>query len=239
MATAEAERLTARYQRQVLRLAGLIADRLRVTALRADTRSIDGWWERISPAVRREILLGQSALAALARTYLRAHAAAEGVRLEPVVVEPNTPQVDTSLFVTGPVAFKEAMAAHADETAAVRAMATQLEGSATRLLMEGPRQTTTRTFQERRVVEGWRRVAAGRGCAFCLMLVGRGAIYSRTSVHFRSHDHCRCTGVLVYRRESEPPQVRRLQEQWREATAGLTGADAVNAWRRYVDEHGL
>ncbi|MFE2790906.1 hypothetical protein, partial [Nocardiopsis alba] len=124
-----------------------------VTAMRADASNIDSWWERISPAVRREILLGQSALSALARTYLRAHAAAEGVRLEPVAVEPNAQQIDTSLFVTGPIAFKEAMTAHADEAAAVRAMATQLEGSATRLLMEGPRQTTTRTFQERRVVE--------------------------------------------------------------------------------------
>ncbi|MFE5021674.1 hypothetical protein, partial [Streptomyces sp. NPDC056690] len=94
MATAEADRLTARYQQQVLRLARLIADRLRVTAMRADASNIDSWWERISPAVRREILLGQSALSALARTYLRAHAAAEGVRLEPVAVEPNAQQID-------------------------------------------------------------------------------------------------------------------------------------------------
>lgn len=239
MASAEAQRLTVEYQRQILRLAGLIAKRIGATARRVDVSDVDRWWDQVSPQVQREILVGQGALAQLARRYLRAHAAAEGVQLDPVLAEPNPEQVAEVMRISGPVAFKTAMSEHGSEIAATRVMATQLEGAATRMALEGPRQTTMATFRERRAVEGWRRVAAGRGCPFCLMLVSRGAVYSRTSVTFRAHGHCRCSAVLVYRREPEPPNVRRLQEQWKVATAGTSGADAVAAWRRYVAEHNL
>lgn len=231
--------MTTEYQRQLLRLAGLIAKRIGTTARRADVDDVDNWWDQVSPRVQREILVGQGALAQLARRYLRAHALAEGVQLAPVLVEANAEQVAEVLRINGPVAFKTAMTEHGSELAATRVMATQLEGAATRMVLEGPRQTTMATFRERRAVEGWRRVAAGKGCPFCLMLVGRGAVYSRTSVTFRAHGHCRCSAVLVYRREPEPPHVRRLQEQWREATAGTSGAEAVAAWRRYATEHNL
>jgi hypothetical protein len=239
MPSAEAERLTTEYQRQLLRLAGLIAKRIGVTARRVDTSDVDGWWDRVSPQVQREILLGQGALAQLARRYLRAHALAEGVQLAPVLVAANAEQVAEVLRITGPVAFKTAMSEHGSQLAATRIMATQLEGAAMRMAMEGPRQTTMRTFAERPAAEGWRRVAAGKGCPFCLMLVSRGAVYSRSSVTFRAHGHCRCSAVLVYRREPEPPHVRRLQEQWSEATTGTSGPEAVAAWRRYVQEHNL
>ncbi|WP_432159069.1 hypothetical protein [Streptomyces sp. bgisy153] len=224
----------------MLRLAELIGRRLRVTALRADTDNIDGWWNSIAPRVQQEIITGQSALSRLARDYLRAHAmAAEGIALEPVVVDPDLEQIATSLRVTGPVAFKTHMAESGSAEASVRAMATQMQGSGVRLAMAGPRETTMRTFRERRAVEGWRRAGQGKTCAFCLMLIGRGAVYSRESVRFRSHDHCHCIPVLAYRREPEPPSVRRLQEQWNTATAGTSGDGAVAAWRRYVAENDL
>lgn len=218
----------------MLRVAGLIASRLRTTALQADTDDIDGWWERISPQVRREILTGHSALAQLARGYLREHARAEGVTLDPVRVEPDLDQITESLRVTGPVAFKTHMAESGSDVASVRTMATTLSGSGTRLAMEGDRQTTMRTFADREAAEGWRRVTAASACAFCQMLRGRGAVYSRQSVTFRAHDHCRCTAELVYRREPEPPDVVVLQRQWQEATAGTSGPQALAAWRAFV-----
>ncbi|WP_199553230.1 hypothetical protein, partial [Streptomyces sp. N35] len=92
------------HQSQVLKVAELIARRLHTTALRADVTDIDGWWDRIAVAVQKEILAGQSALAKLARGYLTQHAALNGVRLAPVVVEPDAEQVAQALRVTGPVA---------------------------------------------------------------------------------------------------------------------------------------
>lgn len=38
---------------------------------------------------------------------------------------------------------------------------------------------------------GWKRTGLGR-CAFCRMLLGRGAVYTEASADFKSHDHCQC-----------------------------------------------
>ncbi|MFE6282441.1 hypothetical protein [Streptomyces sp. NPDC057877] len=235
MPSPQAQALTRQFQQQVLNVAELIARRLRITALRADVANIDDWWERISPQVQREILTGHTALARLARGYLAQHAALEGVALAPVIIEPDPEQVATALRVSGPVAFKTQMAISGSEAAATRVMASQLQGAATRLVLEGDRQTTMRTFTERGEVEGWRRVA-GRSspCPFCLMLIGRGAVYSKQSARFQSHDRCSCKPELLYRHEPEPPEIRRLQEQWYTATAGHSGKAAVDAWRQFV-----
>lgn len=41
---------------------------------------------------------------------------------------------------------------------------------------------------------GWKRVGVGE-CAWCRMLIGRGAVYSETTVTFRAHDSCQCGAV--------------------------------------------
>lgn len=203
--------------------------------MRADADDIDGWWDRISPRVQEEILTGQSALAKLARGYLVEHAKLEGATVRPAVVVPDAEQIAESLRVQGPVAFKVHMAESGSPEASVRTMASQLQGTATRLVLEGDRATTMRTFADGGGMAGWRRVA-GRSspCPFCLMLIGRGAVYNRQSVTFQSHDRCSCKPEPLWRHEPEPPTVRRLQEQWAEATAGTSGAGSIRAWRTFV-----
>jgi len=230
--------LTLSHQQQVLRLAELIAQRMRVTALRADVSDIDGWWDSISEAVQQEILTGQGALARLARSYLTAHAQAEGARVRPAVVDPDRQQIATSLRVSGPVSFKRHMAISGNADASVRVMASQLEGAASRLVLEGDRATTMATFQANDSMAGWRRTGSGESCPFCLMLIGRGAAYSKRSVTFEAHDRCNCGAEPLYSREPEPPEIRRLQRQWREATAGTTGAGSIRAWRAFVAAQG-
>ena len=151
------------------------------------------------------------------------------------VIEPNPQQIATSLRVSGPVAFKTQMAASGSEVQATRVMASQLQGAATRLVLEGDRETTMRTFTDNDAVEGWRRVA-GRSspCPFCLMLIGRGAVYSKQGARFQSHDRCACKPELLYRRESEPPEVRRLSEEWSRVTSGHSGKAAIEAWRKHI-----
>lgn len=39
---------------------------------------------------------------------------------------------------------------------------------------------------------GWQRVGDGDSCDFCSMLLGRGSVYTETSVDFLSHDACGC-----------------------------------------------
>ncbi|WP_220188364.1 VG15 protein [Streptomyces phytophilus] len=218
-------------------MAELLARRLRTVALRADAENIDGWWQRIAPLVQDEILAGQSALARLARGYVVEHARLEGVRLgRPADWQPSPEQVATSLRVTGPVAFREHMQISGSPDASVRTMADRLEGSATRLVLEGHRGTVLRTVQDSGGAAGWRRVA-GRPepCAFCLALVSRGAVYSKATAAFQAHDWCACTPEPLYRHEAEPPEVQDLYRQWRQATHGTSGAASLRAWRAHVD----
>lgn len=45
---------------------------------------------------------------------------------------------------------------------------------------------------------GWARQLTGREtCSFCAMLVSRGAVYTKKSVNFRTHNNCDCTATLV------------------------------------------
>lgn len=234
MPSPEAAALTRRFQAEVLRVAAMLALRIKRAAMRADTSDIDAWWEQVSPQIRQEITVGQSATARLARQYLRQHAAIEGLQLAPVEVEALPEQIATALRVTGPVAFKTHMAATGHEEAAVRTMATRLEGATTRLVLQGSRNTTMQTFAQRDQLVGWRRVGSSP-CAFCAMLISRGAVYDKDSADFHAHDHDRCSPEPLYRREPEPPEVRKLAEQWDEVTAGTTGKASVDAWRAHWD----
>lgn len=53
---------------------------------------------------------------------------------------------------------------------------------------------------------GWQRVADGNACAFCLMLEGRGSVYSEAGADFASHNSCGCTAEPAF--EGEPVPVR-------------------------------
>jgi hypothetical protein len=51
--------------------------------------------------------------------------------------------------------------------------------------------------------DGWMRQGSGE-CAFCAMLIGRGAVYSEAGADFASHDHCRCSAVPAFKGEPRP-----------------------------------
>ena len=79
---------------------------------------------------------------------------------------------------------------------------------------------------------GYRRVTSGNACAFCSMLASRGAVYSQRGASFEAHDGCSCSPEPVWDIGPEPEEVTRLRKLWRESTAGLSGKDALNAFRR-------
>lgn len=45
--------------------------------------------------------------------------------------------------------------------------------------------------------QGWQRVGSPR-CDFCRMLIGRGAVYNESSVHFDAHDNCNCAAAPAW-----------------------------------------
>lgn len=51
--------------------------------------------------------------------------------------------------------------------------------------------------------DGWMRQGNG-ACAFCAMLIGRGAVYTESGGAFAAHDHCHCTAVPAWGGEPRP-----------------------------------
>lgn len=226
---------TTAHRRDLAILATALTRRVNRISMAADPVDIDRWWDQASPELIAIVAQGHDVAAALARRYLTGHAAIEGVDLDPVTIGANRREIATSLHVTGPVAFKTNMRISADPARARLVMSTALRGSAQRLTVAGDRATIVGTVQGSDQIAGWRRISSGSSCAFCAMLVSRGAVYSKASADFQSHDHCSCSPEPLYEREPEPEDVRRLQEQWAEATGGVTGAEKLKAWRQFQD----
>lgn len=58
------------------------------------------------------------------------------------------------------------------------------------------RETITRSSDRDPQAAGWKRVTRSGACEFCRLLAGReGAVYSKASVHFASHNDCNCAAV--------------------------------------------
>lgn len=59
--------------------------------------------------------------------------------------------------------------------------------------------TATKTRMRKGQKVGWARTLSGsENCAFCAMLASRGAVYTKDTVKFRSHDHCDCSATIVH-----------------------------------------
>ena len=98
---------------------------------------------------------------------------------------------------------------------------------------------------------GWYRLTDGDPCAFCAMLASRGAVYSSAaSAGVRPglaaagegsypadtwHPSCGCSAAPLYSTDADVPELNiELRRLWDEATAGLSGANARNAYRRAI-----
>lgn len=203
---------------------------------------IDGWFASIVRDLVALLAAAWRAIRELTGFYVEDHAAAEGRTVEPSLAEWNTEQVLTNLRVTGPVAFKTAIRDGRSEDEALESMTTQMAGAAEKIVLRGDRDTVMATVDDSDEIVGWRRVSDGDPCSWCAMLISRGAVYKsgRTAGDVRFggneyHDHDRCTAEPLYEREPEPPEVADLYQQWRTATAGKSGNDAMRAWRDYWD----
>lgn len=107
-------------------------------------------------------------------------------------------QATTALRVTSIVALKRSAVAGIVADAAKARAFVQASGAATRLVLDGGRDTIRQTVAADPGARGWQRVGSGRSCDFCSMLLGRGAVYTEATADFPSHDHCACGAEPVY-----------------------------------------
>jgi hypothetical protein len=228
-----------------------------------DPRSFDSLVAATVPLVE----LRRRTSAGLASDYYRAFRTAEGVGGEtaPRLAHPAPrEQVITSLYVTGQVQARRAVAAGMSPQAARQNTLVTLTGAVSRHVLDGGRQTIVRSSVADEGAMGWTRVTGSDPCSFCAMLATRGPVYSEQSaappdedgrrvpqvigrrggrtrgarqVGESYHDNCACSLEPFYEGASLPPETERFRQLWSESTRGLTGNDALNAFRQALGTH--
>lgn len=238
MPSPSANRLTQQHRRRLALLSASVTSGVVSVAMGADPADIDTWYLGAVDGIVDRVLTGYGAARRMSTDYLRRHSVLERHPVNPVPASLDMNRARTSLRITGPVAFKTAISAGQSEAQAVATMASRMSGAASRLALDGDRETFEQTMSSGQGIVGYRRVLGGPGCGFCAMLASRGAVYlsessaSRTKDGLRFHDHCRCSPVPLYTHEDEPSEVRFLQRLWNSATRGHTGDGKARAWRR-------
>lgn len=209
-----------------------------------DPRNVDATFPGYARAMLAILKARKATSARTAAAYLREFRKAEGIT-GPVDValleELARGQAMTSLTVTGPVAIKTATRAGSTPEQAADKALVQTLGAAVRLVQQGSRDTITGTVQRDALALGFARVTDGKPCAFCAMLASRGAAYkSRGTADFKPHDRCGCQPEPVYSATdyTTPGRAAEFAALWSDATAGQSGKDAINAFRRaYEAQH--
>jgi hypothetical protein len=177
--------------------------------------SFPGWASIVATLVRRD----HDRVATLAGAYLAASRAQSGVSGAPLILAAAlaTTQVDNSLATTARAGYFTALRYYAPDKASDTSLV-RTAGAVGRLVLDGGRKTITDSLQADPRGQGWRRVIAPSACDFCVMLAGRGAVYSAETARFSSHDHCACSAMPVYGRTPipvvpfEPSKKRRSAE---------------------------
>lgn len=201
MPSLQASRLSAVHRDAQLRLrASTLKDLLKLWPA-LDWQAIEAtyptWFTGVSALISRD----RAASAHLAGAYVRAFRQLEGVPGQvsillqsPAVAE----QVATSMRVTSAVSFKRGVSAGMSTEAAAANAFVANAGAVARLVLDGGRGTIQKTLAADEHASGWRRLVSSRGCDFCGMLAGRGAVYSAATADFSSHDHCACMAEPAY-----------------------------------------
>ncbi|MEU7400076.1 hypothetical protein [Streptomyces sp. NPDC044948] len=159
--------------------------------------------------------------------------------LGPANLERKTAAIDTAK----PAKDVDKAREEAHQQAGARQAAT-----AERLVMNGGRSTVwNHTNKDRRAVGYIRLSRTGTPCGWCAMLISRGPVYrSQAKAEYsdgdRYHDNCHCYAEPVYSlaqyKGSSASSLyelnRRYEELWPKVTRGLTGKQAVSAWRRFI-----
>ena len=101
-----------------------------------------------------------------------------------------------------------------------------LEGGMQRRVVNFGRSTVMGSSTADPGADGWQRLGQGANCAFCDMLISRGAVYTEASADFGSHDHCNCVAVPAFR------GVAREVKPYTPGLRGSTDAEraAAHAW---------
>lgn len=117
----------------------------------------------------------------------------------------------------------------------VEALASSIDSSMGRLILNGARQTTIGNVNQDVGSNGWSRITAPGACAFCIMLASRGFVYrEEQTAGFQAHDDCECEAQPRFK--GQPPQLSPValaaREVWSETqTGGMSNSRAMSNFR--------
>lgn len=132
-----------------------------------------------------------------------------------------------------------------DPAAQARTSRTKVDGVASRLVTSVARGAIVDSAAQDRAAIAVARIAAPDACAFCRVMVLRGAVYKDEqtagrrantrftgSGEFKYHDHCRCWAAPLFEGEEWQPQpeVEKWQRQYEQARA-MRGDTIANYYR--------
>ena len=184
-----------------------------------------------------------------------AEAAERELDLQPEDIDPVEPddlpddRVDATLNATGIASYKKAIRAGQTPEQSRDTMAVNLSGAVTNLALEGGRELIHETVMADEEAIGWARVDDGDPCAFCAMLISRGAVYKSADTAgraknkqfvgpgmFKFHNHDGCSAVPVF--DPNDPVLERadeLYDKWLEVTRANPRERMADAWSKYWD----
>lgn len=209
----------------------------------------DASFERLIEATLPLIRVFKEGSAALAGRFYTAERAAVDLAGEPTVrlaSSIDVKQITSSMYVTGQVSARNALASARTPTEARDSALTKVSGAVARHVLDGGRQTILDSVAADERALGWARVTDGDPCYFCLTLASRGAVYeSETTAGFEAHDFCGCAAMPVFRPDVEIPGHAKWLGIYHEAQrAGVasgelqhgenSSAARLNAVRRYL-----
>lgn len=138
--------------------------------------------------------------------------------LHPAVDIPELDQLDTE--TKRMAAVKAAPWTAPSDGLAVSTFISRISTAAARHTKTASRSTVINTAVLNEAA--WARQLSGaEDCPFCTMLAGRGAVYSRDTVGFRTHDNCDCTATVIVDPSADWPgrdEASRIEKLWQKSS---------------------
>jgi hypothetical protein len=234
-------RLTEAHRLAQLRLAAANVVQMRALWPLLDRENLDATFDRWLTATVPVINAGRGASSRLAANYYTTHRSLSlGVAAAPftptVPIALTTERIAGALLVAGPAAVKNSLTRGETLDRAMAGAEANSARVAVYYTSQAGRDTITESVAADPKALGWARATSGESCAFCLMLAGRGPVYSETGVDFEAHPGCACEPEPAYSRDQAwPAGSQEAKQMWRDATSGLgRGDDPLNAFRQHL-----
>lgn len=238
--TPEGALLTERHRRlQLVISAAVLRDLLRLWGT-VDPRDLAATIAPFTRAGATLVRSGRRASALAASRYYVDFRRMEGVPGTAVVTLADGPEpavLEGNLRGAGLKGIQTARAAGRSPEEAAQNGFVKLAGSASSLVLGGGRAVLLDALMGDREAHGWQRVTDGAPCAFCRMVASRGLIAKdEGAAGFKAHGHCGCTAEPYFKDSKPLPANERFRAEWDEATVGLSGDEALNAYRRSLSQ---